>query len=164
MPFRMPLRLASPAPRSTPPHAQQRPAAPRSSLRWRPGAAPHIGTELLTQLHVLLPPARALQETVVVIPEDQAQLDEAQLEEEHTMIIRASDPNAPDNIQDYNFAEQVFKPRPSDAKNQVAMHFDQSYRFVAPHRCPQRPARQMTPTVVGAAPCETRWPLHLACG
>lgn len=45
------------------------------------------------------------------------------------MIIRASDPNAPDNIQDYNFAEQVFKPRPTDPKTQVVVHFERAYRF-----------------------------------
>ena len=49
------------------------------------------------------------QETVVVIPDDQAQLTEKEMEEEHTQIIRAEDPNAPDSISHYNFAEQSFK-------------------------------------------------------
>ncbi len=58
------------------------------------------------------------------------------------MIIRASDPNAPDNIQDYNFAEQVFKPRPSDPKNEPAVHFDRSYRFA--RHPPQAPLSDFT--------------------
>lgn len=84
-----------------------------------------------------------LQETIVIKPDDQDELDVKQLEEEHTMIIRASDPNAPSNVHDYNFAEQLFKPRPTDPKNQVAVHFDRSYRS-APF---QSKAAGLCPTV-----------------
>lgn len=68
------------------------------------------------------------QETVVVIPEDQAQLTEKEMEEEHTQIIRAEDPNAPDSISHYNYAEQAFKTEPSISH--MAVHMDKCYAFI----------------------------------
>ena len=62
------------------------------------------------------------------------------------MIIRASDPNAPDNLYDYNFAEQIFKPRPSDPKNDCAIHFDKAYRCVPSPRPPLPRRAFYTPT------------------
>eukprot|EP01043_Picozoa_sp_COSAG02_P093739 COSAG02_NODE_30231_length_555_cov_0.736842_1_plen_98_part_10 len=69
-----------------------------------------------------------MQEPVVVIPEDQAQLTEKELEEEHTQIIRAEDPNAPDNISRYSYAESSFKIEPSISH--MATHMDKRYALI----------------------------------
>ena len=64
------------------------------------------------------------QETITVIPEDQMQLSEKEMAEEHTRILRASDPNAPENIALFSFTELTFKHEPSIS--QLTVHLDRS--------------------------------------
>ena len=52
-------------------------------------------------------------------------MDEAALDEEHTCIIRATDPNAPDNITTFNYDLQCFKT--STAVSQMTVHLDNTY-------------------------------------
>ena len=67
-------------------------------------------------------------EPVVVIPEDQEQLTEKELEEEHTQIIRAEDPNAPDNVTKFNYQANAFKVEPSISH--TAVHLDKRYALI----------------------------------
>ena len=64
------------------------------------------------------------------MPDDQEQLDEKALDEEHTQIIRAEDPNAPDNISLYNFSETAFKVQPTGGATHMGVHIDKSYAFI----------------------------------
>jgi hypothetical protein len=68
------------------------------------------------------------QEIVLVVPEGQAQLTVEELENEETCIIRASDPNAPDNITCFSYELQQFKLLPNVPK--TAVHMDQTYACV----------------------------------
>ena len=74
------------------------------------------------------------------MPDDQEQLDEKALDEEHTQIIRAEDPNAPDNISLYNFSEQAFKVQPTGGATHMGVHIDKSYAFIM-HRESETPRR-----------------------
>lgn len=65
------------------------------------------------------------QDIVVVRPEDQDQLTAAELEDDETRILRASDPNAPENVTCFHYDEQQFKMQPT--LPQMAVHFDHSY-------------------------------------
>lgn len=62
---------------------------------------------------------------MLVIPEDQEKLTEAELEDEQTCIIRASDPNAPDNVSWFSYEEQHFKIQP--AVSHTTVHFERTY-------------------------------------
>lgn len=61
--------------------------------------------------------------------------DPQELEEDHTKIMRANDPNAADNITLFNYQERVFKLLPSISHMKV--HLDKSYACVPPCRHPQ---------------------------
>lgn len=60
-----------------------------------------------------------------MVPADQAKLDEVALDEEHTCIIRSTDPNAADNITTFNYEIQAFKT--STAVSQMTVHLDNTY-------------------------------------
>ena len=73
-----------------------------------------------------------MQETVFIIPEDQAKLEPEQLEDDETCILRASDPNAPDNVSVFSFENSCFKMQPN--VSQLAHHYDLTTACVAPPR------------------------------
>ncbi len=65
---------------------------------------------------------RRAQETVVIVPEDQVQgLDEKALAEEFTRILRADDPQSPDNIALFSFTELTFKHQPQISQLSVLL-------------------------------------------
>ena len=66
-----------------------------------------------------------MQDVVLVIPEEQAKLTAEELEDDQTCILRATDPNAPDNISWFNYEEQQFKIQP--AVSHTAVHFERTY-------------------------------------
>ncbi|CAF3871249.1 unnamed protein product [Rotaria magnacalcarata] len=56
-----------------------------------------------------------------VRPEDQLKLTDAELNEEHTRILTARNPNAAENIVRFSYKERTFKPIPQ--VDQLAVHF-----------------------------------------
>jgi hypothetical protein len=66
-----------------------------------------------------------MQDIILVIPEDQATLTEEELQDDQTCILRASDPEAADNISLFNYEEKQFKIQP--ATSQMAVHFERTY-------------------------------------
>ena len=62
---------------------------------------------------------------MLIIPEDQAKLTEEELQDDQTCILRASDPEAPDNVALFNYDEQQFKIQP--AVYQLTVHFERTY-------------------------------------
>lgn len=54
-------------------------------------------------------------------PDDQLNLTETELKEEITRILKANNPNAPQNIVRFNYKEKVYKLTPH--VEQLAIHF-----------------------------------------
>jgi dynein intermediate chain 1 len=59
----------------------------------------------------------------VVKPDDQLTLDDVQLEELHTRILTANDPNVPNNISKYNYKEKAFRQDPEGLMDNLSFHF-----------------------------------------
>lgn len=57
-----------------------------------------------------------------VRPENQLQLTEEQLEEEHTRVLTANDPNVPNNITKYNYKEKAYKQDPEGPMDHLVFH------------------------------------------
>eukprot|EP00918_Siedleckia_nematoides_P049891 GHVU01109260.1.p1 GENE.GHVU01109260.1~~GHVU01109260.1.p1 ORF type:complete len:711 (+),score=130.97 GHVU01109260.1:17-2149(+) len=57
----------------------------------------------------------------LVKPDDQLQLTEEELKEEHTRILTANNPHAPQNIVRYSFKERCYKQ--TSSVDQLAIHF-----------------------------------------
>jgi len=58
----------------------------------------------------------------LVTPDNQLQLDEKELAEEHTRILTANDPNVPSNVTKYNYKDRVFKVDPPGPDDNLMMH------------------------------------------
>ena len=50
---------------------------------------------------------------ILLKPDDQLELDEAQLKQEHTRILSARNPHAPDNLITFDFNAMNFTPGPA---------------------------------------------------
>lgn len=59
-----------------------------------------------------------------VKPHNQLNLTEVQLEEEHTRVLTANDPNIPNNIIRYNYKEKAYKQDPEGPMDHLAIHVD----------------------------------------
>jgi len=66
--------------------------------------------------------AQKKQASAVVVPEDQLELSEKEMEEEHTRILRANNPLAPDNIARFSNKERTYKFDPMVSQTHV--HFE----------------------------------------
>ena len=55
-------------------------------------------------------------------PDNQLQLDEKELAEEHTRILTANDPNVPSNVTKYNYKDRIFKVDPPGPDDHLMMH------------------------------------------
>ena len=60
---------------------------------------------------------------LIVRPESQLQLTEAEMKDEHTRALTADDPNVPANISKYNYKERCYKVDPPDPLDNLAIHF-----------------------------------------
>eukprot|EP00767_Chilomastix_cuspidata_P006221 gnl/Chilomastix_cuspidata/655.p1 GENE.gnl/Chilomastix_cuspidata/655~~gnl/Chilomastix_cuspidata/655.p1 ORF type:complete len:771 (+),score=282.21 gnl/Chilomastix_cuspidata/655:46-2358(+) len=92
------------------PSGEKRPPQPKHTSRRKPagGAQPSIQTQK------------------IVKPPNQLDLTEKQLDEEHTRMLTANNPNAPDNIVQFSYKEQMFKLKGmvSQAEFHIAMDGD----------------------------------------
>ena len=61
---------------------------------------------------------------MLIKPEDQMELTEAELQDDQTCILRATDPNAPENVTCFNYEIQQFKIQP--AVSQMGVHFEKT--------------------------------------
>lgn len=59
----------------------------------------------------------------IVYPANQLKLTENELKEEHTRVLTANDPNAPNNITKYNYKERCYKIDPPGQGDFLAVHF-----------------------------------------
>jgi len=59
----------------------------------------------------------------IVRPPNQLELTNEQLDEEHTRVITANDPNIPNNITKYNYKDRSFKQDPEGPMDHLAFHF-----------------------------------------
>lgn len=57
-----------------------------------------------------------------VRPDNQLQLSDEQLDEEHTRVLTANDPNVPNNITKYNYKEKAYKQDPEGPMDHLAFH------------------------------------------
>jgi dynein intermediate chain 1 len=57
-----------------------------------------------------------------VRPDNQLQLTEEQLDEEHTRVLTANDPNVPNNITKYNYKEKAYKQDPEGPMDHLVFH------------------------------------------
>jgi dynein intermediate chain 1 len=71
-----------------------------------PVAAPKV-TEAAEEEDVYHEPIKR-----IVKPDSQLELDEKQMEEEHTRVLTANDPNVPNNIIKYNYKDKAYKQDP----------------------------------------------------
>jgi dynein intermediate chain 1 len=69
---------------------------------------------------------------ILVVPDDQIQgLDEKTLDEDHTCIMRANDPNKLNmGLALFNYEEQVYKPKPPNITDTLSVHIDRTYAFI----------------------------------
>ena len=59
----------------------------------------------------------------IVRPDNQLVLTETELNEDHTRVLTANDPNIPNNITKYNYKEKSYKQDPEGPMDHLAFHF-----------------------------------------
>ncbi|GAB1602729.1 dynein intermediate chain 2, ciliary-like isoform X1, partial [Argonauta hians] len=84
----------------------------------------------------------------LIKPEDQLHLTEAELKEEFTRILTATNPHAPQNIVRFNFKERQYKPISS--VDQLAIHFSLDGNII--HKDSDEARRQLMRMNVADAP------------
>lgn len=82
-----------------------------------PVAAPKV-TEAAEEEDVYHEPIKR-----IVKPDSQLELDEKQMEEEHTRVLTANDPNVPNNIIKYNYKDKAYKQDPEGPMDHLVFHF-----------------------------------------
>ncbi|KAG5177794.1 putative dynein intermediate chain [Tribonema minus] len=59
----------------------------------------------------------------IIKPLNQLDLSEAELREEHTRVLTATDPNVPNNVTKYNYKDRMYKIDPPGPGDHLAVHF-----------------------------------------